>query len=85
MKKILALLALSLLMVSTAYAESTVGGYQLFQGNYTSLDSSGRQDNNELLLLDTSTGKVFKYKGAEDQWVATGTHYEETVLFKAND
>lgn len=66
---------------STKGAEdSEIGRYQLFQGNYTSIDLKRQQTSTHtgIFLIDTKTGKVKRYLNKIDEegkyietWVPT--------------
>ncbi|MBI5893364.1 MAG: hypothetical protein HZB79_06910 [Deltaproteobacteria bacterium] len=71
------------------YAESSdseVGRYQLFQGNYTSIDLRRQQTSTHtgIFLIDTKTGKVKRYLNKIDEegryietWVTTDLPMEK--------
>lgn len=81
MKRIMAGMALSILVASTLYAgESTtqreaariaqeIGRYQLFQGQYTTYDLKRQQTStaNAVFLVDTATGLVKRYVNKIDE------------------
>lgn len=50
-------------------AESDVGRYQLFQGNYTSIDLKRQQTSTHMgvFMIDTRTGKVKRYLNKIDE------------------
>lgn len=63
-----------------AIADSDLGRYQLFQGNYTSIDLKRQQTSTHtgIFLVDTKTGKVKRYLNKIDEqgryietWVQT--------------